>query len=957
MVPDSQGSTIRSTTAFIDIGDESLIQYAHIIAVQTYKQGDKMSKINWVGARWWKFDFHAHTPSSCDYGKGTHQTSSKQITAKDWLLGFMKAEIDCVAVTDHNSGDHIDILKQALSKLKAEQPKDYRELYLFPGIEISVSGGIHLLAIFGQKTTTSDINKLIGAVGYKGQNGYCEHATTKTMIEVIREIEKAGGIPIPAHSDKDAGLFSMKGPDASNIQDKLYAMEVVDRKKDIPKIFYEANKKPTIVIGSDSHHPDSSQHSNYPGSHYTWVKMGTPCIEGLRLALLDGEMSVKRFDEVSTDSDLNHHTGAYIERIEIERAQYIGNNKAFVLSFNPCMNAIIGGRGTGKSTIVELIRVALRRDNELDELPEEMKSDFLKYRRSKDDYESGLLRNDSVVRVYYRKGQVLYRVQWNVQGTLDPIEEEQSDGTWKKSEGDVASRFPASIYSQKQIFQIAGVPSALIKKIDEASQRFRELEEERVAAERNYLTTRAKIRELTASIDEITRLKGDLDDIQKKIKVFEQHGHSELLKEYQRCRRQVGAFESWESRLTDIVSKLRKTGNEVLPDTLDRSSFDLGRVEESELLSRLEKTAEVFEEISLNISKLASSAEAAAEKWLQDRLASEWQRNVKNTETAHFNLIEQLKIKGVSDPSEYGFLIQKHQAIEKQIKEKEANKIIIADLEAKSEQILSNIFYMRNNLTEMRRKTVEDICKNNKFVRIEIKLFGNKQESERNFSTLIGREQDRFAKDIDSLFNNLYEGNPDRTEMEMKLKRFKDTIREYAKNGQNTTAKDLRFANYLSKLSPEVLDRLAFWYPEDSIAVSFLSSNGKYNPISDGSPGQKTATLLAFFLSYDDSPLILDQPEDDLDNRLIYDLIVEQLRRIKPNRQVIVVTHNANIVVNGDAELVVALDAKQGQTEQSVADCLQVEKVRKTICDIMEGGEIAFKQRYDRIALEGRNVR
>ncbi len=80
---------------------------------------------------------------------------------------------------------------------------------------------------------------------------------------------------------------------------------------------------------------------------------------------------------------------------------------------------------------------------------------------------------------------------------------------------------------------------------------------------------------------------------------------------------------------------------------------------------------------------------------------------------------------------------------------------------------------------------------------------------------------------------------------------------------------------------------------------------------------------MAFLFSYGEEPIILDQPEDDLDNHRIYDLIVGQLRRIKQRRQVIVVTHNANIVVNGDAELVVTLAARGGETQKDCFGCLQ----------------------------------
>ncbi len=74
-----------------------------------------MNKWNWNGARWWKFDFHAHTPKSDDYGKGcTNQDELKQRSPREWLLYHMRAGLDCVAVTDHNSGAWIDELKKAL---------------------------------------------------------------------------------------------------------------------------------------------------------------------------------------------------------------------------------------------------------------------------------------------------------------------------------------------------------------------------------------------------------------------------------------------------------------------------------------------------------------------------------------------------------------------------------------------------------------------------------------------------------------------------------------------------------------------------------------------------------------------------------------------------------------------------------------------------------------------------
>lgn len=115
------------------------------------------------------------------------------------------------------------------------------------------------------------------------------------------------------------------------------------------------------------------------------------------------------------------------------------------------------------------------------------------------------------------------------------------------------------------------------------------------------------------------------------------------------------------------------------------------------------------------------------------------------------------------------------------------------------------------------------------------------------------------------------------------------------------------------------------------------------------SPGQKTAALLAFVLAQGDEPIVLDQPEDDLDPRLVYQLLVERLRHCKRERQVIVATHSSNVVVHGDAELVVSLDSHGGQTVQRCSGGLQETSVREEVCRVMEGGREAFEQRFRRI--------
>ena len=96
-------------------------------------------------------------------------------------------------------------------------------------------------------------------------------------------------------------------------------------------------------------------------------------------------------------------------------------------------------------------------------------------------------------------------------------------------------------------------------------------------------------------------------------------------------------------------------------------------------------------------------------------------------------------------------------------------------------------------------------------------------------------------------------------------------------------------------------------------------------------------------------PVIIDQPEDDLDNRNIMQIVVEGVKKLRQQQQVILVTHNPNIVVNTNAEWIVQLDFHEGQIHNVCAGALQSHDVRDAICEVMEGGKEALKKRYYRI--------
>jgi type III restriction enzyme len=138
---------------------------------------------------------------------------------------------------------------------------------------------------------------------------------------------------------------------------------------------------------------------------------------------------------------------------------------------------------------------------------------------------------------------------------------------------------------------------------------------------------------------------------------------------------------------------------------------------------------------------------------------------------------------------------------------------------------------------------------------------------------------------------------------------------------------------------------------DDLPLFEYRTREGEYIDFNDASAGQQATALMHVLLNQEGPPLIIDQPEEDLDNQMISE-IAALVCKAKKNRQVIFTSHNANIVVNGDGELVVCCDYKvtgdQSKGEVKKEGAIDIPDIRTEITKVMEGGEKAFKLRRDK---------
>lgn len=145
--------------------------------------------------------------------------------------------------------------------------------------------------------------------------------------------------------------------------------------------------------------------------------------------------------------------------------------------------------------------------------------------------------------------------------------------------------------------------------------------------------------------------------------------------------------------------------------------------------------------------------------------------------------------------------------------------------------------------------------------------------------------------------------------------------------------------------SPETLQALETVELIDEPKIE-LNDNGHYKDSRSLSTGQKCTAILPILLMESEKPLIIDQPEDNLDNRFVSATVVKNLRSVKCHRQLIFVTHNPNIPVLGDADGVFVLDS-DGKAGRLVKNG-NVDECKSEIITLLEGGEDAFVQRKER---------
>jgi hypothetical protein len=557
----------------------------------------------------------------------------------------------------------------------------------------------------------------------------------------------------------------------------------------------------------------------------------------------------------------------------------------------------------------------------------------------------GVLKDDTHIEVYFVRDGFSYRINYNHSSRTSTVERLNiTSGIYEQVEDEsFIDFFQFEEYSQKQIFSIAQKPNSLRNRIDSAIEDLDALIAQYRQERQEYKGLVENRRSLQQAIQCKGKLTTTLNDLKSKIELLKQSGIAAIIINQQSFLRQKQHINEYFEGIQTLIERLQA----FYPQFESFKTFtsdDISEKYRDEVAQILASTTEAINQTGTQLktrtTELAQLLNTAAEQLKVSTLFQE-----STTCNSQFESTKtELEKKGVTDMTDfekYNQQVLQTEAELKQLLVKEEELMAINEqIDAKKQRVAQ----LRGEISTKRREFVESKINSDK-IKITIRPYWDKADFKAKLRKIV-QKPSGYEDGIEKAMEAVYAGNSVLTNLE----HFKTTMHSLHEETLASNPYDGWFSRLIRELTPSQMDSIDLLYPEDQIEMKYKGRDGNFKSLSVASAGQKTTAILTFILSFGDVPLILDQPEDDLDNRLVYDLIVDKIRHIKEIRQVIIVTHNANIPVNGDAEYVVSLSSDTHNLKIEAEGTVECGTVKNEICEVMEGGVEAFKTRANRYA-------
>lgn len=934
------------------------------------------------GMKWLKCDLQVQTPADAKHWKGEKLIKGEEhVSAEKFAEACYELKLDVVGITEHNflSKDFIPFLKEAFNNIYT---KYHHKITLLPGFEFEAAGvgkGVHILCLFDSYTEIDKVDSVLTECGVgvpRVENGQLKKSdkNLKEIMRIVQDTHK--GIVILPHATSDDGLFDNEKISNWVQQDQFTnpSLLAIEIPKPIEKMSKGYQK---LILATDDCHPDwkrirpiatlmssdnktlidkDSEGNHKPNSlgyRYSWIKMSKPSIESLRQAFLDHTSRIQLPNDVN--NDVHPETiseNNIIKSISVRNVKFLEDQE---VHFSPSFNCIIGGRGSGKSTLIEYLRTAFKKDN----LEKSTKASE-KVERVK----STLNSTDAKIEVHWQSNQLNQdTIVWQNDTGASVISRTVVDND--KYFNDL----PVSFYSQQQLNDLSAsvvvndgnrqagglldLLNSLIKD-DLSSLHEREVEikleiDATYVQHRNLIKMRSTQQSLEHDFNELDLKWKARKDIQEDATL-----HELLTAEKNYLNSIWDEFINNKKALEESLERFSST--KARPSLKETPNSEWIQMFEEEVeLATQEFVDNIRKELVLCSDKIIKLTESDVGQNVSNQLnkANENFENACHKRGMSISDVANLSALNTERVSKRDLLHEKNQ----QIEEAETN---IKDIE----KLLSSLHKVWNEQYELRcnlAKLKSDEMKEDKTESPMIEVSVLEQQDYKSFKkywdefspsdarTRLGKNWTRIGETIYSSYvssDNFTASSP--------WDLLNDLIDENAEKVNLNLEADVDIKEELYQYiisNPDQWLKLRCQRVLDSVDIELFRHDGKSaGSISDNnlSDGQRNTAVLALLLSQDGGPLIIDQPEDELDSNFVYKELIPLLRSMKHKRQLIIATHNANLPVNGDAEMVYAFDVEDGRGVMKACGGLDNPEVTTAILDIMEGTEEAFRRRREK---------
>jgi len=904
------------------------------------------------GSEWRKWDLHIH--SNASDGKSSPHEIIQEAKRKG---------LSVIALTDHHTTKNIDTIKQ-LGKEDG--------ISIISGIEFRTEYGqksVHLIGLFpdtfnGIELTSKALHDLILSplnlsetqiiskgrdrdTGFSNEKAFKEgmFLVQVSFKEAANLIHKYGGV-VSVHAGSKSNSFDeeMKhlGKGEKNVKElfdslgtvkeELFKNGYIDiceikRENDSEEFYLKAFNKPSI-IASDAHETIQI------GDKFTWIK-AEPTFEGLKQIICEPEIRVKIQGSNPEDKKLYN----IIEKVRFVDNSGLKKFSNYDIGFNPGLNAIIGGKSSGKSLLMHLIAKSLGNGRDTKEYTNVV---------NKVDLEVFYADEPEVKRTSNDRRIIEFLPQLYIEKIVQGKSESQNSN-------DHFNTFISDLIKQDDdIKALFDEHNAFIeertKQISENITNWVKLDRALIQAKKELLPLGDK----SAINSEILKIEEQVKELTKNsgLTTEQIEQYQSLTKERSVVLKDIEILNTDETETSRLMNYLEYSleaiiGKAIYFDTKSTSTLALfNEIKESLKAALLAEASKSIFDLDLKIGEYST-------------LKQQKQSRLTEIQTLLGPILEKNKIQTEIKVFEENIVLEKKKVAIIEEKEKEVLSIKEARDGNTFVNYYSEIIQSYNNL---KNKINEKIS--------------SKWDREQTKLTLIASSifnNENFVESISSIINvkSFLQNQFEDCGFSASTYKFKESshIVNISKILNKCISDRDRFNNFKNGRTTEELLRALF---KDCTYLDFDIKKGE-DSIRNMSEGKKGIVILQLYLSLSkaDYPILIDQPEDNLDNRTVYIELNDYIKKCKEKRQIIMVSHNANLVVNTDAENIIVAnqmgedekDNKEfrfeyvnGALEKTFEDdnakgILYKKGIREHVCEILEGGTDAFKKREEKYHL------